>query len=619
MRKILFLMLLLPFGGFAQMPLYTDVLKQFFELYTYQAPSDDIAEGLNFAKKKDGWHVQLVNRVNEQVKTDKLFWSAAGKKYLALNFPLAGDTDFEKRIGEYFNTSPLYQFYGYMRCTYYGYSHWAEDMIAEFGTDPNPSYPDSVIEGLGRANGVMASKFLWYQYGGAGEDPDTLKRKLGPLELPSRQRIDSVDYYNKKAIEQFTLLTAKNPAYQTIVGSVGSKLFNDQFNSFMQLTTAGYPDLAKEYLQSIKPNQALRRQARNFLAACPPNTILFTYGDNDTYPLLYIQQIEQYRKDVSVVNNSLIGLPIFVDQLKKTSLKFSSTRNTYGDNSFSYYSYDDQLSKKKTWTLPELIDIIQKKKHPGSVAYGTNDTIFNYPATQLTIPVNLEKFRKLTSQPNLVSKISIPLNTYLLSNEFIMLDIINSNIHQRPIYFTATEQLFNGWLQKEGLIYRLLPLDAAKTKQNEEISMQKTIAYLNKYFQFNPTNDLSSGMGLSSNFDGAVYELFADLAKWYLDKHKPSEAKFWLNKLEAGYKGNYPFDFNLSSPAFAMLQAGDKKGLSLLETYVKTLYGFYLHPQADMGYMRKEFILPYIDNVIHMLKSMQMESEVVNEVRAKFD
>jgi hypothetical protein len=68
-----------------------------------------------------------------------------------------------------------------------------------------------------------------------------------------------------------------------------------------------------------------------------------------------------------------------------------------------------------------------------------------------------------------------------------------------------------------------------------------------------------------------------------------------------------------------MLQAGDTKGLPLLETYVKTLYGFYQHQQADMGYLQKEFILHYIDNVISMLKSIQMESKVINDVRAKFN
>jgi hypothetical protein len=59
------------------------------------------------------------------------------------------------------------------------------------------------------------------------------------------------------------------------------------------------PDLAKDYLES-----------------CAPNAILFSFGDNDTYPLWYAQEVEGVRKDIRLINNSLLGIDWYINQLR---------------------------------------------------------------------------------------------------------------------------------------------------------------------------------------------------------------------------------------------------------------------------------------------------------------
>ena len=59
------------------------------------------------------------------------------------------------------------------------------------------------------------------------------------------------------------------------------------------------PDLAKDYLES-----------------CAPNAILFTFGDNDTYPLWYAQEVEDVRPDIRIINNSLLGIDWYINQLR---------------------------------------------------------------------------------------------------------------------------------------------------------------------------------------------------------------------------------------------------------------------------------------------------------------
>src|SRR6185295_15344859 len=59
------------------------------------------------------------------------------------------------------------------------------------------------------------------------------------------------------------------------------------------------PDLAKDYLES-----------------CEQNAVLFTFGDNDTYPLWYAQEVEHVRPDIRIINYSLLGIDWYINQLR---------------------------------------------------------------------------------------------------------------------------------------------------------------------------------------------------------------------------------------------------------------------------------------------------------------
>jgi hypothetical protein len=593
MRKILTLLFCICLGYFANaqkgLPTYPQVLNAFFSKY---AGSDNGEDELNFAKKKDGWYVQQVNRINnDQLLSEHLFWSLQQHGYQDLTPAYAAaDTDNPaEKVIVYLNKG---SWYDYERCCYYGYNGWADDIIKDY--EGKPLDNDTLYESLGRAYSYMATLFLWHQAGGAGAKDDPLLRKLDRMELPGKERIEKVRHYINLATETYMLLEKRNPRYQTRVGNVPMKRMNEAMYGYDQMVMAGENTAAQQYINGLEADETYINQAKNYLSACAPNAILFTFGDNDTYPLWYVQQKFQFRKDVTVINNSLLGLAAYAKQIRAVKGLVFSLPNSFLANPSSDYSlYNEGKTPATALTVKKFIaDLLSAKSTISSpTGDGGEIEIPTYNTKKITVPVQPSTFNQLLKQGFATRPITVTLRGYLLLNDLLTLDIVASNINTRPIYFTSEGfGLFDDYLMEEGIIHKLAPLTEKAKKAYQAISIKNTEDYINKLYlplNIEGTNKLYSYAG-GQEFNHAV--LFFKLAEYYAGKKNLTKASYWMDKGASLYPNFSETGLQAGRVwGYAQILAGNfEAGKQLLEQYAQMYFDDYTAPNALKSYITKE-------------------------------
>ncbi|MCB0554890.1 MAG: DUF2723 domain-containing protein, partial [Phaeodactylibacter sp.] len=216
-----------------------------------------------------------------------------------------------------------------------------------------------------------------------------------------------------------------------------------------------------------------RDYASNFLESCAPNAIIFTYGDNDTYPLWYAQEVEGIRTDVRVVNLSLIAVDWYIDLLRRKvndspPIEMSISRDALRGKKRNQLFYYNPSGQDRPTTLDNFIRFIGED-HPLPMSSGRELESY-YSTKQVFIPVNREAVLSsgvvgIEDTASIAQAIPLNLkdNDYLIKDEIAILDILASNLWKRPIYFAVTcrqEKLFglDDYMQLEGLALRIIPV-----------------------------------------------------------------------------------------------------------------------------------------------------------------
>ena len=224
--------------------------------------------------------------------------------------------------------------------------------------------------------------------------------------------------------------------------------------------------------------------AKAYLTSCDPNAILFTIGDNDTFPLWYAQEIEKVRTDVKIVNTSLFMTDWYIDQMKTKTyesdpLPISFTHDQYVGDKLDYVAHIPKVETR--WDIKDFIDFIKNPK--STVEMQNGQTIHFYPTNKIRIPVdkNIIMQNKVVSakyNDSIVPYIDLDISkNALYKNRLMMLDIVANNNWKRPIYFSggAFDDEDYIWmkeyLQLEGMVYKLVPVRTIIPKDGGPLEM----------------------------------------------------------------------------------------------------------------------------------------------------
>lgn len=235
-----------------------------------------------------------------------------------------------------------------------------------------------------------------------------------------------------------------------------------------------------------------RDLGKDYLESCAKDAILISFGDNDTYPLWYTQEVEGVRKDLRVMNYSLLGTDWYINQLRykvnesgPTDVIFTPEQIqankrdvVFAPSAAARYGYTvppavQAYDPNKYYDLYTILKDVTASDDPKFMASRPDeDELVNLiPASKVSVPVDVEAFKKsglkLNPGDSIVSELKIDIKKgYLQKNDLAVLAVIAANKWKRPIYFTSTQELEDLGLDKyarmEGLSYRLVPVESSE-------------------------------------------------------------------------------------------------------------------------------------------------------------
>jgi hypothetical protein len=230
-----------------------------------------------------------------------------------------------------------------------------------------------------------------------------------------------------------------------------------------------------------------RDLAKDYLESCPKNAILFSFGDNDTYPLWYAQEVEGIRPDVRVMVNTLLSSDWYMNQMRykiNESAPFDvifTPEQIMGDRRNLAY-FNDKMAgfdPNKYYDLHNILQNVVASDDPKYTTSESGNEINLIPTHHFSVPVDPNTVRSngvVHPGDSVVSELHIDIpadRRYLVKNDLAMLAVIATSKWQRPICFTSLQELGQLGLMKytrlRGLAYQLVPVENADSRNADAV------------------------------------------------------------------------------------------------------------------------------------------------------
>lgn len=340
--------------------------------------------------------------------------------------------------------------------------------------------------------------------------------------------------------------------------------------------------------------------AYNTLMSCEKNAILFTFGDNDTYPLWYLQEVEKIRPDVRIINMSLLGIDWYIDQLsykinEAPAVPMVWSRDAYiGDRStYLIYNKPQNIPESQYFNLMDVVKFMSSNNPNDQLKTRTGASVNFMPTKNLTIPALTKEdliakgFIDAADTANISTDIrfTFPKNN-ALKDDIATLNIVAAISNQgwdRPIYFSGGLPGDNyigmqDYMRLEGVVYRLLPFKmlnnppAANPGEIGSIDLKKSYDLFMNVYQWGNAGKDNVYYDEKNRLMFSAYRMNSSrIATELAREGKTKEAGAILDKvLDNISERSYYYDATAYFMAVAYYSIGDKeKGRLVADKLVK--------------------------------------------------
>jgi hypothetical protein len=346
----------------------------------------------------------------------------------------------------------------------------------------------------------------------------------------------------------------------------------------------------------------------NYLKSCAPNSVLFTYGDNDSFPVWYVQDVEQVRTDVRVANLSYIQAGWYIEMMRQKAFDSDPLPLTLGPEKYIEGAREQLPVNNRVDKPVDLKEVVQfagldDRKYKVDLS-GRGDFMNYLPANKFIIDVDSAKvLSNGTVKEYYKDRLVSPMiwnysETDAFKGDLAIMDLLSTNNWERPVYFSTTvpSSQYKGlekYFIQEGLAYRVVPVRTDQHEQGEFGMIDPVVMYDNVMNKFKWGNAEDPSVYLDENnrrMFSNFRRLFGSLGKELLFSGDTAKAVEVAHRgLEIVPAEKLPNDFFSIGLAEVLIRAGKtEEGEKLLNEVIgyskKYLdYGISIKPGDRFG------------------------------------